>query len=144
MAVPFGPQLIGQTEKTLNALLDRILGDRLTEPQWVTLRVAHQLADQVGGGDDLAREVADRARFGDAAALVESLTAIGLLADGRPTDRGRELIAEILAQTAEAAAPLFADLPEQDVAATERVLNQVLTRTRTLLGGVGDPLPSRP
>jgi hypothetical protein len=38
---PFGPQLLGETEKTLNALLRKSLrGTGLTEPQWVTLRVA--------------------------------------------------------------------------------------------------------
>ena len=144
MATPFGPQLIGQTEKTLNALLDRILGDRLTEPQWVSLRIAHQLDGQVGSGDELAREVADRARFGDAAALVESLTAAGLLHQGRPTDQGRDLYAEILAQTAEASGPLFAHLPASDVDAAARVLNEVLNRARTSLAGIGDPLASRP
>ena len=34
----FGPPLIGQTEKALNAILDRQLaGTGMTEPQWVTL-----------------------------------------------------------------------------------------------------------
>ena len=42
--VPFGPVLVGQTEKTLRALLRRTLaGTGLSEPQWVTLRLAHML-----------------------------------------------------------------------------------------------------
>lgn len=42
--VPFGPVLVGQTEKTLQALLRRTLaGTGLSEPQWVTLRLAHML-----------------------------------------------------------------------------------------------------
>ncbi len=37
----FSTQLIGQTEKTLNAILGRLLAPTgLTEPQWVTLTVA--------------------------------------------------------------------------------------------------------
>jgi hypothetical protein len=44
MSIPFGSQLIGQTEKALVALLRRSLeGTGLSEPQWVTLRVADQL-----------------------------------------------------------------------------------------------------
>ncbi|WP_164842402.1 hypothetical protein [Actinoplanes solisilvae] len=36
--IPFGAQLIGRTEKALNALLERELsGTGLTEPQWVAL-----------------------------------------------------------------------------------------------------------
>ena len=55
MSIPFGPQLVGQTEKTLNALLRGFLdGTGLTEPQWVTLRVA----DLIDGGADNADAVA--------------------------------------------------------------------------------------
>jgi hypothetical protein len=133
MTTPFGPQLIGQTEKTLNALLADVLGDRLSEPQWVTLRLAHQLATQVGSSDDLACAVADQAKFADAAELVRGLTAAGLLEDGLPTVRGRALVAEIQAEVAELSAPIFTDLPESDVAGTTRVLNEVLTRTRAVL-----------
>jgi hypothetical protein len=45
MPAPFGPQLIGETEKTLDALLRQFLeGTGLTESQWVTLRRAGPLA----------------------------------------------------------------------------------------------------
>ena len=48
MSTPFGPRLIGETEKTLNALLCRLLaGTGLTEPQWVTLRLADLLDGSV-------------------------------------------------------------------------------------------------
>ena len=64
MIAPFGPQLIGETEKTLTALLRRFLADTgLSEPQWVTLRVA-----QLYGADDtegLAATVSVRAHFPD-------------------------------------------------------------------------------
>ena len=63
MSTPFGPPLIGETEKTLNALLRRSLeGTRLTEPQWVTLRLADLLEGSVNG-DGLRAAVADRAHF---------------------------------------------------------------------------------
>ena len=43
MTATFGPQLIGQTEKTLQALLRRALaGTGLDERQWVALRLADQ------------------------------------------------------------------------------------------------------
>ena len=93
MSTPFGPQLIGETEKTLNALLRRFLeGTGLTEPQWVTLRLADLLDGSVGA-DGLAAAVADRAHFADAADLVGELTDRGLLDDGRLTSAGRELTA---------------------------------------------------
>ena len=91
MTTPFGPQLIGETEKTLTALLRRFLADTgLSEPQWVTLRVA-----QLYGADDtegLAAAVADRAHFPDASDLVGSLTDRGLLEAGRLTPAGRDVI----------------------------------------------------
>ncbi|MDO3703171.1 hypothetical protein Q3W71_15980 [Micromonospora sp. C28SCA-DRY-2] len=133
MHTPFGPQLIGQTEKNLNAILNAILGDRLTEPQWVILRLAHLLEQQITSGDELAREVADRARFRDADELVRGLTAAGWLDHGRLTDNGRRLVSEIQAQTTERAAPIWADLPPDDVAAATRVLNEVLKRAREVL-----------
>lgn len=133
MHIPFGPQLIGQTEKTLNAILTTILGDRLTEPQWVTLRLASLLEQEISSGDDLARKVADRARFDNAGELVRDLTTAGLLRGGRLTDDGRRAVSQIQAQTAERVAPVWADLPPDDVAATTRVLNEVLRRARAVL-----------
>ena len=133
MTTPFGPQLIGETEKTLNALLGRALAGRLTEPQWVTLRLAQLVQSEVDGGEDLAARVADRARFDDASALVAALTAAGLVAEGRPTPAGHELVAEVQAGIAAATGPIWRDLDENDVAATTRVLNEVVARARTLL-----------
>ena len=46
--VPFGPVLLGQTEKTLQALLRHTLtGTGLSEPEWVTLRLATMVDGQV-------------------------------------------------------------------------------------------------
>jgi hypothetical protein len=134
MSTPFGPQLIGETEKTLNVLLHRFLEPTgLTEAQWVTLRLAAQL-DGSGGVDGLAAVVADRAHFPDAADLVGELTHRGLLHDGRLTSAGRELTAAVQATIATETAPIWDNLSTDDVAAAARVLNEVLTRARTVLG----------
>lgn len=133
MTTPFGPVLIGETEKTLNALLHRFLdGTGLTEPQWVTLRLA-DLHDGSVDADGLAAVVADRAHLPDAAKLVDKLTDRGLLGDGQLTSAGRELIAAVQAKINSQTAPIWDDLPPDDVAAATRVLNEVVTRARTVL-----------
>jgi hypothetical protein len=131
MSTPFGPRLIGETEKTLNALLRRFLaGTGLTEPQWVTLRLADLLD---GGADGLAAAVADRAQFPEAADLVSELTRRGLLDDGRLTFAGRELTTKIQETIVTETASVCDNLPADDVAAATRVLNEVVTRARVVL-----------
>lgn len=132
MPTPFGPQLLGETEKTLNALLGRVLGGRLTEPEWVTLRIAHQPGP--AGSDELVARVADRARFDDAGALVARLTARGLIQEGRLTGEGRRLVEELQAEITATTRPIWQDLPEHEVAATTRLLHEVLARARLVLG----------
>jgi hypothetical protein len=133
MTTPFGPRLIGETEKTLNALLRRFLdGTGLTEPQWVTLRLAGLLDGGVDG-HGLAAAVAERAHLPDAVELVDGLTTQSLLADGRLTNAGRELTAAIQATISAETAPIWDDLPADDVSAATRVLNEVVTRCRALL-----------
>ena len=133
MTTPFGPQLIGETEKTLNALLLRYLeGTGLTEPQWVTLRLAGMLDGSVDS-DGLAAAVTNRAHFADAEQLVVELTARGLLDDGQLTSAGRDLVANVQAATVAATAPIWDGLPADDVAATTRVLNEVLGRAHAAL-----------
>jgi hypothetical protein len=132
MTTPFGPQLIGETEKTLNALLARYLDEpELTEPQWVTLRVAGMT--DAPSADALAAAVSDRAHFADAARIVDELTARGLLGDGRLSVAGRELLDRLQAAIADDTTAIFGDLPIDDVAATERVLNEIVTRARVVL-----------
>ena len=134
MTTPFGPQLIGETEKTLVALLRRFLdGTGLTEPQWVTLRVAGLLDGSAVYRDGLAEAVADRAHFPDAAELVDSMTTQGLIENGRLSDGGHELVAAVLAKSEAATRQIWKDLPADDVAATTRVLNEVLNRARGVL-----------
>ena len=72
MSAPFGPRLIGETEKTLSALLHRCLaGTDLTEPEWVTLRLADQLNGSVGADGLTAADAID-ARERGAGDLVTS------------------------------------------------------------------------
>ena len=133
MSTPFGPQLIGETEKTLNALLLRHLdGTGLTEPQWVTLRLSDQL-DGTVDTDGLVAAVADRAHFPDADRLSTSSPVAGCSSDGRPTAAGRELLTAVQAAVATDMASLFGDLATDDVAAATRVLNEVVGRARVAL-----------
>ncbi len=143
MSTPFGPQLIGETEKTLNALLRRYLeGSDLTEPQWVTMRLADMFDGSVNA-DDLAAAVADRAHFADAANLVAELASRGLLANGRLTTAGRDLIKAVQATIATDAAPIWENLPDDDVAAATRVLNEVIERARAVLADEAKPDPEQ-
>ena len=140
MSTPFGPQLIGETEKTLGALLRRFLeGTGLTESQWVILRLAGQLGGSVDA-NGLVAAVADRAHLSHAAELVSELTRRGLLDDGRPTPAGREMTATIQATIATTTAPIWDDLPDEDVAAANRVLNEIVSRARAVLAS--NPAPS--
>lgn len=128
----FGPQLIGETEKTLGAVLARLLGGvGLSEREWVTLRLAGQLSDSA----DLVAQVADRAHFADAAALVAALVDRGLVDEGGLTAAGRTLLDGVQARIVETTAPIWSGLPDADVAAAERVLNLVVARSRELLVG---------
>ena len=130
--VPFGPQLIGETEKTLTALLRGFLADTgLTEPQWVALRVAQLTVP--GGTEELVRAVTDRAHFPDARELVAGLSKRGLFGDGRLTPEGAATIASVLDASERATGGLWREHPASDLEATTRVLNTVLARARALL-----------
>ncbi len=134
MTVTFGPQLIGETEKTLNALLRGYLaGTDLTEPQWVTLRLTAALDGSVTDAAQLAAAVSDRAHFTDAQELVRGLTDRGLIDGARLTTEGRQLIDDVQQRIADGAGRIWADLPDDEVAAATRVLNRVLTRARAIL-----------
>ena len=135
--VPFGPVLVGQTEKTLQALLCHTLaGTGLSEPEWVTLRLATMVDGQVDR-TGLISVVADRAKFGDATAIVEALTERGLVVDGQPTNAGREVVSAVLAASEASAGVVWRDLPTDDVEAATRVLNEVLRRARELAASAG-------
>jgi hypothetical protein len=139
----FSPQVIGQTEKAMNAILDRLLvGTELNEPEWVTLTVTansgptvdrEQLIDRLVGAVKVSQA---RAR-----ALVTELITKGLLqAAGRDgselelTANGRRLHDRIRSATMEVTERLWGDLPVEDLAIAGRVLTTVLARANAELG----------
>jgi hypothetical protein len=127
MTAVFGPQLIGQTEKTLQALLRRALaGTGLTERHWVALRLAAQ-----PDGSTLRDRIADQAKFDEPAVLVTALEQRGLLADDTPTTSGRAMLERVTARSAELSGTLWDDIDGADTAA--RALTVVLTRARAAL-----------
>ncbi|HET6870806.1 MAG TPA: hypothetical protein VFH80_33150 [Solirubrobacteraceae bacterium] len=135
----FSTQLIGQTEKTLNAILDRLLaGTGLTEPQWVTLTVA------VMSGGSIDREafvsrIASSLRISDrdARARIDELAAAQLFESDDSTvavtDAGKELHARIRGAVVEITDRMWGDLPPEDLAAAGRVLTTVLERANAEL-----------
>jgi hypothetical protein len=127
MTSTFGPQLIGQTEKTLQALLRRALTDTgLDERLWVALRVADQ-PDSTALRDRLA----DQAQFEDADDLITTLEQRHLVAEDTPTIDGRALLQRVLAKSATLSGPIWDDIDDADAAA--RALTQVLARARAAL-----------
>jgi hypothetical protein len=128
--ISFGPELVGRTEKTLVALLRRNLaGTGLDEHQYVTLKVASTLALS----EDLAEAVRGRAHLTDAAQIVTTLTNDGLLSDGQLSPAGTTLLNQVLARSADQSAAIWTEIPDDDLAATTRVLNTVLARAETVL-----------
>jgi hypothetical protein len=141
----FSTQLIGQTEKTLNAILDRLLaGSGLTEPQWVTLTIAVMS----GGSPDraaLVSRVAGSLKIGDAdaQARIDELATAHLLeasdVDGslvRVTEAGSQLQGRIRSSVVEITDRMWGDLPAEDLAAAGRVLTTVLERANAELARV--------
>ncbi|MFC6883569.1 MULTISPECIES: MarR family winged helix-turn-helix transcriptional regulator [Actinomadura] len=135
----FGTALIGQTEKALNAILDRQLaGTGITEPQWVTLTLT-----VAGGGtvdrDELVRRVSGAAQFSQAsvAERIAELTAAGFLRDGggrvQVTDEGQARWTRVRAAIGPITQELWGDLPPEDLAVAGRVLNIVLERANAVL-----------
>jgi hypothetical protein len=123
----FGPQLIGETEKTLQALLRRALaGTGLDERHWVALRLAAQ-----PDGTALRDRISDRAHFDDADDLVSALEQRHLVADDVPTADGRAMLERVLTRSAALSGPIWDDVEDADAAA--RALTAVLARARSAL-----------
>jgi DNA-binding MarR family transcriptional regulator len=138
----FGPPLIGQTEKALNAILDRQLaGTGITEPQWVTLTLTVAGSGSADRGQLIGRVVAAlKVRDAEAEILIAELAAAQLLqASGgdasrvEVTDAGRQLHGRIRAQVSETTERLWSDLPAEDLGTAGRVLSTVLARANAEL-----------
>jgi hypothetical protein len=138
----FGTQIIGQTEKALNAILDRQLaGTGLSEPRWVMLTIAVMSAGSVDRAQFISR-VAGALKISDAEAQaqIDDLAAAQILevpeADGSPvsvTDAGRQLHGRLRTAVAEITQRLWGDVPADDLATAGRVLGIVLERANANL-----------
>ncbi|WP_277371688.1 helix-turn-helix domain-containing protein [Rhodococcus rhodochrous] len=128
--IAFGPQLIGRTEKALNALLAMTLADEdLVETQWVALR----LAERSDRSRTLPALLHDTTYAPDTAAVVDSLVARGLIRDDRPSASGRETVARIEHRIDELTSGIWEAVDPADRAAAERALNTVLDRARSVI-----------
>src|SRR3954451_7064665 len=119
----FGAAVLGQTEKALNAILDRHLrGTGLTARQSIALNLT-----VVGGGAagrrQLVGSMAGGLKISDAAAEaeIEQLTSAQLLepVDGpsklKVTDAGQELHARIRTTVTQTTEQMWGDLPAEDL-----------------------------
>lgn len=126
------PRVIGETEKTLNAFLGRLLaGTGVTEPQWVILSVA-----VAGGGSVTPQQAAFALKLTKPQAQDQlgQLTAAGYLTDGTSvTQRARDLFSQVRAATQEITERLWGDLPAEDLATAGRVLSIITERANAEL-----------
>jgi hypothetical protein len=140
-APTFSTQVIGQTEKALNAILEGLLaGTGLTEPQWVTLTLTVASGGTVER-DELVRRLGGVLKVGDAdvQAHIGELAAAKLLDAGdgtgsvNVTEAGRQLHGQIRTGATEITQRLWGDLPAEDLATAGRVLSTVLARANAEL-----------
>ena len=139
------PQLLGQAEKTMNAILFQLLaGPGLTEAQWITLTLTAAGGGSTGRGQ-LAAQVAHALKVSEAQARehLASLAAAQLLQDPgddagpmRFTAAGTEVFGQIRGATAEVVTRLWGDLPAEDLATAGRVLSIITERANAELAGL--------
>jgi len=134
----FNAQLLGQTEKAANAILERLLSEPgLTEPQWVALSLT-AMSEGALDRAQLTDRVADalKADSAEARALIDALSDAALV-DGvspvRLTDEGQRVFSSVRAASAEITSRLWGDLPPDELAAAGRVLATVLERANVEL-----------
>ena len=141
----FSAQLLGQTEKAANAILDRLLAERgLTEPQWVTLTILAMSNGTLNRGQLIERVTgALKVSKGEGDARITELAAARLIhvpdddrAPVRLTDTGKQLHTQIRGATAQITERLWGDLPVEDLATAGRVLSTVLARANAELASV--------
>jgi hypothetical protein len=136
----FGPSLIGQTEKALDAILVRELeGTGVSPAGWVVMKLAEGPGGRLGR-HDLVDRARVQAKFAPekSESEITSLLSLGMLdADGEEvalTPAARELQARVVGTTDEIRGRLWGDLPEADLATAGRVLGTVLSRANAELG----------
>ena len=132
--LPFGAQLIGRTEKSLNVVLDRILIDSgLSEPEYVAMRVCSDQAGSQRSDIEAQLTAVFRKGPGHAEQLLDRLTDAGVIEtdDAQTltlTAAGIALRDGIASQTGAITERLWGDLPSDDLAVAARVLSTVLQR----------------
>jgi hypothetical protein len=134
-------RVIGQTEKTLNAILERQLaGTGLTESQWVILTLAVSSGGKVERGP-FARQAADALKISEAEAqarITGMVDAQQLQASGEGTalavtDAARQLHSRIRTVITAITGRLWGDLPAEDLATAGRVLSIITERANAEL-----------
>lgn len=137
----FSTRVIGQAEKTLNAILDRQLAETgLSEPQWVILTVA-VTGDGTVSPDRLAGMVAGTLKISeaDAQALIADMVAaqwLQITGAGSAltvTDAAQQLHSQIRTTIAAITQRLWGDLPAEDLATAGRVLAIITERANAEL-----------
>ena len=138
----FTPQVLGETEKALNAILDRQLNATgLTEHQWITLRLT-VIADGEATREQLVERLAGALKAGapQAEDRVNELVAAGLLQSSDEHGRvavmqaGTRLHARIRGAVSEITERLWGDLPAGDLETTRRTLTTILERANAHSG----------
>jgi len=134
-------RVIGQAEKTLNAILGRQLaGTGLTEPQWVILTLAvtsggpadrDQFTHTVAGALKIS-EADAQARIADMVAA-QRLQITGGGSAVTVTGPARQLHSQIRATIADITQRLWGDLPADDLATAGRVLTIITERANAEL-----------
>jgi DNA-binding MarR family transcriptional regulator len=134
------PRLIGRTERALVALMGPVLASTGgTFHEWVVLNLT-----AVSGGPiertQLRARVTDALKVDDATveAAITELAAAGLLETVAGSvvalsDSGRGRYARIRTAIDETTAPLYADIPADDLATTQRVLTTLAEQASALL-----------
>lgn len=134
-------RLIGQTEKALNAILDRELGGAVSEPQWVALVLIAGSGD-LAGRDQVATRLAHalKADHQTAADHIGQLIAKGLVrtagelsSDVELTAAGHQLLGRVQSKVGEITERLWGDIPAAEMDATRLVLGTVLERAEAEL-----------
>ena len=137
----FSTRVIGQAEKTLNAILGRELaGTSLTEPQWVILTLA-VTGGGAAGRDRFTSMVADALKISEAEAkarvagmvTAQQLTITGQGSAVTVTGTARQLHSRIRAAITEITQQLWGDLPAEDLATAGRVLAIITERANAEL-----------
>ena len=133
------PRVIGQAEKTLNAILARqLVGTGLAEPDWVILTLA-ATSGEPPGRDQFTRTVADALKISEAGAgarIGAMVTAQQLQITGEGvtvTGAALQVHERIRAATAGITQQLWGDLPAGDLATAGRVLAIITERANAQL-----------